>query len=85
MAEDKNGVKNMLEDYAKAEDFPEMLGKRAQIKTIERYTHNLHGKTGIISEVYGCLFMIFDIPASLGTAWEMKGVYLTTDAFEIIE
>ena len=75
----------MLEDYAKVEEYPEMLGKRAQIKTIERYCDDLHGKTGRRPEVYGCLFMVFDVPASLGTAWEMKGVYLTPDAFEIIE
>ncbi len=75
----------MLEEYAKAEEYPAMLGKRAQIKVIERYCSDLHGKTGMISKVYGCLFMNFDIPAREGTAWEMKGVYLTSDAFEIIE
>ncbi len=75
----------MLDEYAKVEEYPEMLGKRAQIKTIETYCDDLHGKTGMISEVYGRLFMNFDVPAREGTAWEMKGVYLTPDAFEIIE
>lgn len=75
----------MLEEYAKVGEYSGMLGKRAQIKNVENYCDDLHGKTGIITNVYGCLFMVFDIPAREGTAWEMKGVYLRSDAFEIIE
>jgi hypothetical protein len=73
-----------MNEYAKASEHKELLGKRAQINEDPGYCAYLHGKVGVIMEVYENLFLKFDTPAKTSeTDHGMNGCYLTETAFRL--
>jgi len=56
-----------------------LIGMRAKIIAVEHYSEYLHGAVGTIECVHDKLYLRFDEKMI-----EMDGVYLTSDAFEVI-
>lgn len=76
-----------MTEYASADEFKELIDKRAKIKDgLEDYCTFLYGTVGTIKAVHGNLYLEFDTPAkrAIDDTMPMNGVYLTKSSFELI-
>ena len=62
----------------------DLIGVRAKILAVEHYSEYLHGAVGTIEGVFNKLYLKFDEKRMSSPWMGMDGIYLTSDAFEVI-